>query len=56
MIPVRVAAEMLKVTPSRVIQLIAAGRIAGAVRDPHFNRWLVPEDFTVLPPKRKEPK
>ena len=51
MIPVRQAAKQLGISHERMRQYIRAGRVPGAVHDPHFSRWLVPSDFVVLPPK-----
>ena len=56
MIPVRLAAKQLGISHERMRQYIRAGRVPGAVHDPHFSRWLVPADFVVLPPKSKVPK
>ena len=55
MIPVRQAAKQLGISHERMRQYIRAGRVPGAVHDPHFSRWLVPADFVVLPPKSKVP-
>ena len=56
MIPVRQAAKQLGISHERMRQYIRAGRVPGAVHDPHFSRWLVPADFVVLPaPKKQTP-
>lgn len=44
------AAAQLKVTPRRIVALLAQNRIPGAQFV--FGRWLIPENFTVTPGTR----
>jgi len=53
LIPIREAAKQRNISIERIRQYIRADRIPGAVRDEHFGRYLVPEGFVILPPKRQ---
>lgn len=53
-ITIKQAAAVHGVTPRRIQALAEAGRIPGATKKGPI--WLLPDDFTVLPPaKRKHP-
>ena len=54
MIPVRQAAKQLGISHERMRQYIRAGRVPGAERDATFGHWLVPAQFVVLPPTKKQ--